>query len=637
MADHGLLFDQFPATRRSEHGGSQFDEGFSEQAVNDAHGKLYDLFGVPRDADLLKGEHFDEFGWKDVPVGHGALFDSDFRTEVPDSPHGTWFDALDGAQVRFVCNGVNLEGTVINVKDDYATVSTSGSEVEVSLQQFLQYRSPALDNHSPGLPDETAEELPSARNETAHGAFDGARSATETGERVVRVGDGPGNPDARTEAPAGLHSTFDHLKTAEDALDVIKGVGSFYKKSWDLARNGLPAPATPTHVSQLGQDHQVLYDHPSKGPNQSGMIGSRKGENVTMAGSGGVSVHQSSVSHVLGAHGYQPLEGHKPTSSSSAPAGASAWKSLEDSLDVLKDVSSAETATQGGATDVVKHRKGCPRSGGGPCGAINEDGKCSACQASVRDHEVIGKRAPDGTPGNEHIVNNGCQHCGKPMNPVDAMVGMQRDGRLVCHDCAKGLHSAAAAGKVFKPRPWTDKSLDDTLDVLKTGDVCAFCHKPASGQMVKHPREGNTFMVTHAGACAKGLSQRHAQLQSGSTSGKTLDETLDVLKGLGKKGRIGSTDQQLDAPETKHSDKQIEEENSPQSAGKARVVEGDPGITPEKRGKPSDHNMPAEGEQRTCPHCGHILAKEAELAEQGAPSHKCAGSGLDALKTLVTA
>ena len=73
-----------------------------------------------------------------------------------------------------------------------------------------------------------------------------------------------------------------------------------------------------------------------------------------------------------------------------APAPAT-FKGFATVLDILKDVGADETATQGaGAMKMVKHRQGCPKSGGGPCGG-ETGGKCQLCQADVRDHEVVGK------------------------------------------------------------------------------------------------------------------------------------------------------------------------------------------------------------------------------------------------------
>lgn len=65
-----------------------------------------------------------------------------------------------------------------------------------------------------------------------------------------------------------------------------------------------------------------------------------------------------------------------------------------DDLTVVK-VDSTETAVQrrdepGGITDLVGHRRNCPRGGSSPCGKAVQ-GKCTTCGANVRDHEALGK------------------------------------------------------------------------------------------------------------------------------------------------------------------------------------------------------------------------------------------------------
>jgi hypothetical protein len=228
--DHGRLYDNFSRQSTHPHGGSYFDSGFTLQAHTDAHGKLYDLFGVPKDSSA-HGERFDEFGWKDMPTIHGQSFDTDFRqpTAHTSGEHGTWYDEFrGGTEVRYMLDGADYEGTVVECNTDHAVVRAhDGQTHEVGLSQFLAYRSPSLDQASPGLPD-AAVDSPSAHDHTAHGNFGTTGKPAITTEPSVteHVSEGPGNPDARSSVPGGIFDTFTSLKSLvrEYEDDVAKDV-----------------------------------------------------------------------------------------------------------------------------------------------------------------------------------------------------------------------------------------------------------------------------------------------------------------------------------------------------------------------------------------------------------------------------
>lgn len=78
------------------------------------------------------------------------------------------------------------------------------------------------------------------------------------------------------------------------------------------------------------------------------------------------------------------------------PAHVGVSKTDGELVDVAKMVDSSETSLQAQdhAGDVVGHRKQCPRGGDAPCGK-DVKGKCSLCNAVVRDHEAIGKSIAD--------------------------------------------------------------------------------------------------------------------------------------------------------------------------------------------------------------------------------------------------
>src|ERR1039458_1619610 len=199
MSDqHGKLFDENFQIATSTHGGAQFDEGFQEQAKNLAHGPRYDNFDPIKQTDQkYGGASFDEFGWQDVQRSHGRHFDDDFEAPTAkDGKHGTWFDVFDGAEIRYVYEGADWEGTVIAINGDYATVESASGTHEVSFDQFQSYRSPAVHNASPPFPGRTDLSLPSADSSIAHG---GEREGLPSGVHNVvdRVSPGASGEPSR--------------------------------------------------------------------------------------------------------------------------------------------------------------------------------------------------------------------------------------------------------------------------------------------------------------------------------------------------------------------------------------------------------------------------------------------------------
>jgi hypothetical protein len=226
-AGHGARYDEFHATASNDHG-PYFDAGFSQGAAEEAHGKLFDLFGVPHDQDA-HGQRWDEFDWREMPALHGQHFDTGFATPIAgEGEHGTtWFDVFRGGatQARYIFNGIDHEGTVVDVAPEYATVqSRDGQCHEVTLQQFLAYRTPNEEQAGPAIPASDAE-APSARSADAHGAFEGQRQDVAPqivdGAPMQAIPQGEAR-QARSDLLGGLEDTFDHVKTAADEVDVAK-------------------------------------------------------------------------------------------------------------------------------------------------------------------------------------------------------------------------------------------------------------------------------------------------------------------------------------------------------------------------------------------------------------------------------
>jgi hypothetical protein len=400
--DHGHLFDTFSASASHAHGGSYFDAGFGLQTIRDAHGKLYDRFGVPRDSSA-HGERFDNFGWHDMPALHGQQFDSDFQTPTGlTGEHGTWFDAFrGGTEVRFMLEGADYEGTVIDCNPQFARVrSHDGQTHEVELAQFLAFRSPTQEQASPSTPASDAE-APSAHSADAHGAFGGDRAPVPTGMPSVIETARPGeHTDQRSSLPEGLQDTFLHLKTLANEIDVEK-----------ISVGGKACP-------HCGHD---TFKIPPAG----------SAKTVTCNGCGA-------------AHRFSDVAGHtitpapRPTPGGIRGQGSAFGKSVD----------STETATQGAAVETVGHRSNCPRGGSAPCGAAVE-GRCTICKAQVHDHEAVGKANTGDlaieVPEREHKSTDHhsnqrkprrCPHCGGALDELDHQTEQGQPSRT--HKCLRG-------------------------------------------------------------------------------------------------------------------------------------------------------------------------------------------------------
>lgn len=431
MSGHGARFDEFSSQPSHSHGGSFFDVGYSQATHDEAHGKLYDLFGVKPDAGTTHGERYDEFGWKEMPAKHGQLFDSDFgHATAGEGEHGTtWFDEFrGGTEVRFLSEGKGYEGTVIECNREFATVKDHGGQLrEVGLSQFLQYRSPTQTQADPGLPGPAVESA-SASDPVAHGAFHGDRRPvpTEMPSRVQHVAPGGSNDNAgRIGLPDGLMNTFERLKAVADELDVEK--------------SGVAGGSLATHqCSSCKAGYQL----------QGSQLHRVKNSQVDKIGTSASVGTCSNCGSDARAH-------IKPV-----PAGGTAQH-------FGKSVDATATAVQGQdlegerAAKTVGHRSNCPRKGSAPCGG-ETDGHCSICNATVRDHEALGKSSTGDlgidVPDRAGHPNGGghrfCPHCGQ---------------ELIDHQTEQGSPSrkhVQGSGNTF-PTVTAHKCLGTSIDLLK--------------------------------------------------------------------------------------------------------------------------------------------------------------------------
>lgn len=147
---HGPLFDEFHAQSGSPHNGAQADSFNAERADATPHGELMD--DGYRAADPVTpgghGEKWDSFPWTDMPLIHGAHWDSDFAAPamLNDVEHGTWMDVFRGGnqQVRAIVDGKDVEAQVIECHPDHVKIKTrDGSIAEAALSQLRAFRGPA--------------------------------------------------------------------------------------------------------------------------------------------------------------------------------------------------------------------------------------------------------------------------------------------------------------------------------------------------------------------------------------------------------------------------------------------------------------------------------------------------------------
>jgi hypothetical protein len=79
-----------------------------------------------------------------MPAKHGQNFDSDFSQEAAlgGGEHGTWHDVFrGGTQVRYIADGCDYEGTVLNTGADHLIVqSREGERHELHLGQIQGFR-----------------------------------------------------------------------------------------------------------------------------------------------------------------------------------------------------------------------------------------------------------------------------------------------------------------------------------------------------------------------------------------------------------------------------------------------------------------------------------------------------------------
>lgn len=223
MATHGPLHDEFHAHSGAPHGGAMYDEGFGLQATVDTHGALHDRFGVKPGRVGKHGDRWDEFGWTDMPAKHGQLFDSDFAqpAALGNGEHGTWHDVFRGAQVRYLYDGREYEGVVLETHGTHAICeprygrNQGGNRHEVGLGQFTQLRD-ATEHGNPHVGDVPTAQ-PGTTQDTAPRSTaeaPSAHSATASGGHLPVAGGSKSQPGGTTSTVAN--------KAEPDDTDVTK-------------------------------------------------------------------------------------------------------------------------------------------------------------------------------------------------------------------------------------------------------------------------------------------------------------------------------------------------------------------------------------------------------------------------------
>jgi hypothetical protein len=194
MSNHGPLFDEFPAQSGEHHGGALADEGYRAGPAA-AAGSLKATTPSYRDVTADgsgHGQHWDEFGFRQMPEHYGRSTDSDFtQPAMGDGAHGTWMDVFrGGTQVRADVNGIaGVEATVIQCHGDHAVLelrrprhADGGGRVEVNIGQIREWRHAtqqgqasetrkptAQAGNTPAKDRPSSADAPSAHNATAHG------------------------------------------------------------------------------------------------------------------------------------------------------------------------------------------------------------------------------------------------------------------------------------------------------------------------------------------------------------------------------------------------------------------------------------------------------------------------------------
>lgn len=203
MTNRGPQFDEFHRLPRDPHG-PEHDEFGTPSGPARAHGAQHDEFAAGPTAGTMHGPQGDSFDWKPMPAMHGQQFDSDFDrpAALDGGEHGTWHDVFRGAEVRYIAEGRDFEGVVLNTGRDHAIVEpvsggpNGGGRHEIGLGQVKELRrmtqlgGPAEDRHPVAKPGRTRDSAPastahapSAHDHTARGGgrTEGALPGTQDG------------------------------------------------------------------------------------------------------------------------------------------------------------------------------------------------------------------------------------------------------------------------------------------------------------------------------------------------------------------------------------------------------------------------------------------------------------------------
>lgn len=185
MSTHGPLYDEFGRSPQDPHGAQHDEFGGGGAAQSGKRGPEHDKFGKP-DATEAHGAQWDEFGeWQAMPMLYGSQFDEDFASpSALDGEHGTWHDTFrGGTQVRYIENGCDYEGTVLNTGHDHVIVRPrGGGRVELALGQITELKAAtrsgqpdragtknATPGHTPAPIRRSPADAPSAHDSTARG------------------------------------------------------------------------------------------------------------------------------------------------------------------------------------------------------------------------------------------------------------------------------------------------------------------------------------------------------------------------------------------------------------------------------------------------------------------------------------
>lgn len=208
---HGPRFDEFPARAHDPHGAQQ-DEGYGASPAAQPAKDTYGDGRQPVAGAGKHGEHYDDFGWTQVPALHGQNFDTDFSqpATLDGVEHGSWYDVFRGDQsvdIKYIYGGRDYEGTVIDCGDGEVTVLTygenqGGGRHVIGLGQMKEMRrmtrlgGPAEDRHptatagyTPAPQRASTAEAPSAHDATARGGGRASLDTTNIGTKFANKTD----------------------------------------------------------------------------------------------------------------------------------------------------------------------------------------------------------------------------------------------------------------------------------------------------------------------------------------------------------------------------------------------------------------------------------------------------------------